>query len=295
MIGPAAAALIGLILLATGAAVGVVIGLALVAAGLIRGGPRIRRYIRGCALADPKPSDHQIDTWLAESIEPICEDGFRRLDIVHSDLVDKDAPPLVVVGFPNDLPDFLAPDAAQVSDSQRPRFRLARGKDGKIRATHYDVLVVYMSTWHLCTYQCVLEMETGGVISDRTREFHYRDVVSVATESERLKIQVPIDHSGRGAEPIAENGDGESRAAVKNGAKATFEFTRSQWFRLRVASDEIAVLVALFDIKAYGQGTDIDIALRQIRGRLREYTRLHEEGSGTFDDLHATRRRRERL
>jgi hypothetical protein len=110
MIGPAAAALIGLILLATGAAVGVVIGLALVAAGLIRGGPRIRRYIRGCALADPKPSDHQIDTWLAESIEPICEDGFRRLDIVHSDLVDKDAPPLVVVGFPNDLPDFLAPD-----------------------------------------------------------------------------------------------------------------------------------------------------------------------------------------
>ena len=63
--------------------------------------------------------------------------------------------------------------------------------------------------------------------------------------------------------------------------------------RERAASDEISVLVALFDVSAYGEGTHIDIALRQIRRRLRDDAELREEGTGAFDDLHATRRRGE--
>ncbi len=289
IIGPAIAVLIGLGLLGAGA-VGAVIGLVLIAGGALRGGPRIHRYLQGRARAEPKPSENELDKWLAEGIDPIYQTGFRRLDIVPSDLVDKDAPPLVVIGFPDQLPDFLRPAGGR-SDPRRPRFRLARGRDGRIRATHYDILVIYMTTWHLCTYQCVLEMETGHVISDRTREFHYRDVVSVATESERLKIQIPINVTGYTPEPAAQNGNSGPGANHKD--EEAFEFTTSQWFRLRVSSDEISVLVALFDIKAYDEGTDIDLALRRIRGRLRDYTRLREEGEGAFDDLHARRPLRE--
>jgi hypothetical protein len=290
MIGPAIAVLIGLVLLGNGPA-GVFIGLVLVAVGSLRAGPRIYRYMQGRALAEPKPSEEELDTWLAEAIDPIYESGFRRLDIVQSDLVDQEAPPLVVIGFPEHLPDFLGPAAGQGSDFRRPRFRLARGRDGRIRATHYDILVIYMTTWHLCTYKCVLEMETGNVISDRTREFHYRDVVSVASESERLKIQIPVDVSGHRPGPAVQHAHDGPTAKLRD--EEAFEFTTSQWFRLRVSSDEIAVLVALFDMKAHGEGTDIDLALRRIRGRLREYTRLREEGEGSFDDLHARQPRRD--
>ena len=289
MIGPAVAALIGLVLLVSGS-IGLFIGLILIAIALFKAVPRIRRYVRACALADPKPADHELDVWLAEAIGPIIEDGFTRLDIVRSDLVNSDMQPLVIVGFPRDLPGSAAPRPGPRPDDQRMGFRLARGVDGKIRATHYDILVVYLTKWRLCTYQCLLEMETGKVISDGTREFLYRDVVSVATEGKREKIQVPVDHTRRPAEV-------DPKAAValttQAGTNATFEVTTSQWFRLRVASDEISVLVALFDVSAYGEGTHIDIALRQIRGRLRDYAELREEGTGAFDDLHASRRRGE--
>ena len=286
MIGPAVVGLIGLLFLASGS-IGLFIGLVLIAIALFKAVPRVRRYIRGCALSDPKPADHELDVWLAEAIGPIIEDGFTRLDIVRSDLVNNDMEPLVIVGFPRDLPASAAPRSAGRQDDQRMRFRLARGVDGKIRATHYDILVVYLTKWRLCTYQGLLEMETGKVISDGTREFLYRDVVSVATEGKREKIQVPVDHT----RPPS---DTDPEGAAASGPKAeTFELTTSQWFRLRVASDEISVLVALFDVSAYGEGTHIDIALRQIRGRLRDYAELREEGTGAFDDLHAARRRGE--
>ena len=289
MIGPSVAGLIGLLLLAAGS-VGMLIGLVLIAIALFKAVPRIRRHIRACALSDPKPADHELDIWLAEGIGPIIEDGFTRLDIVRSDLVNNDMEPLVIVGFPRDLPGSAAPRPGQRHDEQRMRFRLARGVDGKIRATHYDILVVYLTKWRLCTYQGLLEMETGKVISDGTREFLYRDVVSVATEGKREKIQVPVNHTRR---PSAANPEAAVASTTKADSSTTFEVTTSQWFCLRVASDEISVLVALFDVSAYGEGTHIDIALRQIRGRLRDYAELREEGTGAFDDLHATRRRGE--
>jgi hypothetical protein len=60
----------------------------------------------------------------------------------------------------------------------------------------------------------------------------------------------------RGPEPAAPSADGDA-ARPKAQEEETFEFTTSQWFRLRVSSDEISVLVALFNMEAYGQGTDI--------------------------------------
>lgn len=277
LVGPGIAAVLGLLLFAAGS-VGIFIGLVLIAVALFRAVPRIQRYQRACAFADPKPSDHQMDLWLAEAYDPIVENGFNRLDIVRSDLVNTDMRPLIVVGFPKEIP---------ASTSGRQGFRLARGLDGKVRASHYDILVVYLTKWRLCTYQGVLEMETGNVIMDGTREFLYRDVLSVATESSREKVEAPVDHTQR------EPGAGPKTAAATKVQRAALEITSSQWFRLRVASDEIAVRVALFDISAYGEGTHVDMAIRQIRGRLRDYSELREEASGAFDDLRAAQHRRE--
>lgn len=271
IVKPAIAAVIGLFFILAGlggSAPIAVVGLIVVAVAAIKATPRIIRYNELRARSEPKPSDHQMDQWLADAFGPMIEAGFNRLDIARSELVNPAAGPLVVVGFP---------------DTPTGHFRLARGKDGQVRASHYDILAVYLTEWRLSTYQCVLDMETGAFVTDQTREFHYRDIVSVATSSDRVSWPIPIDHAKPHAAPATTDGS-------ENKQQQSLDVTTSQWFRLRVASDEIAILVGLFDVSAYGEKGAVDNALSQIRGQLRRYTRLHEPGGGAFDDLHRARR-----
>ena len=278
IVGPAILGAIALVLLLAGtqtpflAIVGVIVAFFAVKKGL----PRITLYLRLKALAEPKPSDEQMDQWLHEALAPAIEQGFSRMDIVRDDLVSKDREPLQVIGLP-----------------QNVSYRLAKGRDGIVRSSHYDILVVFMTQWHLSTFQCVLNMETGAFISDQTREFTYRDIVSVSTASDRLVAQFPLDHNKAPGElGSAQPGNGQPSTAAAGNLKV--EATTAQLFSLKVASDEIRVLVSLFDFRIDGRGFDsgVDNALQQIRGRLRAYTTLQESGEGAFEDLHHARQRR---
>jgi hypothetical protein len=262
---------IGFILLLSAAASAfyAIAGLVVIFLGARKCVPRIYRYYRDKKFAEPKPTDAQMDLWLAEAFDPARAEGFKRLDIMRDQVIDPGTPPLLVVGFP-----------------QAVSYRLARGRDGLVRCDKYDILVVYLTNWHLCTYQCILDMETGAFISDRTHEFHYRDVLSVATSSDRLVLPLPVDHS----KPV-----GLAPAGGTAVETPVLESTTSMMFRLRVASDEIKVQVRLFDYAVKGEDQAVDLALKQIRGRLRDYTRLHDEkGLGAFDDLHQARQRADR-
>ncbi len=270
VIGSSLVTVLGLILLlaATASAFYAVAGLVVMFLGARKWVPRVYRYYQYKKLAEPKPTDAQMDLWLAEAFDPARSEGFKRLDIVRDQMIDPGAPPLLVVGFP-----------------QAVSYRLARGRDGLVRCDKYDILVVYLTNWHLCTYQCILDMETGAFVSDETREFHYRDVLSVATSSDRVALPLPIDHSKpAGAAPA--NGT-TTAPAVQN---PVIESTTQMMFRLRVASDEIKVLVRLFDYAVRDEDQAVAFALKQSRGRLRDYTRLHDEkGLGAFNDLHQAR------
>jgi hypothetical protein len=262
---------VGFILLLTAAASAfyAIAGLVLIFLGARKCVPRIYRYYRDKKFAEPKPTDAQMDLWLAEAFDPARSEGFKRLDIVRDQVIDPGTPPMIVVGFP-----------------QAVSYRLARGRDGLVRCDKYDILVVYLTNWHLCTYQCILDMETGAFISDETREFHYRDVLSVATSSDRVVLSLPVDHSKpAGLAPAGGTADD----------KPVLESTTSMMFRLRVASDEINVQVRLFGYAVKDEDQAVDLALKQIRGRLRDYTMLHDEkGLGAFDDLHQARQRADR-
>ena len=262
--------LVGFILLLSAAASAflAIAGVIVIILGARKCVPRIHRYYRDKKFAEPKPTDAQMNLWLAEAFDPARSEGFKRLDIVQDQVIDPGTPPLLVVGFP-----------------QAAAYRLARGRDGLVRSDKYDILVVYLTNWHLCTYQCILDMETGAFISDETREFHYRDVLSVATSSDRIVLSLPVDHSKpAGLAPASPT------AAGQPNNKPTVESTTRLMFRLRVASDEIKVLVRLFDYAIADEDQAVDFALKQIRGRLRDYTMLHDEkGLGAFDDLHRVR------
>jgi hypothetical protein len=284
IIGTAAAALAGLILIVAGLGSGAfltVVGFAVLAIDAWKVSPRLLRYRRLYALAEPKPSDHQMDLWLAEALDPAREAGFRRLHLQPSDLL-KDEPPLLVVGFPEDG-EFPQP--------------FAIGKDGELRSAYYHLLVIYLTDWHLSTYRCLLQMETGDLMADQTHEFTYRDIVSVATTSDRVTWKVPLDHSKRAEDPADAKGNADPGGPKAKEKEEMREFTTEQWFRLRVSNDETKLRVCVVNYAVHGQGGDdsqesmVDTALRQIRGRLRDYTQLREQASDSLRDVRTQARR----
>lgn len=282
IIGVGITAAIGLILIIIGlgsSSILTVLGLVVLVAAVWKASPRILRYYKWRTLAEPKPTDRQMDLWLAAAFDPARGAGFRRLHLVPSDLLS-DEPPLLVVGFPED-DEFANP--------------FAIGKDGALRSAYYHLLVIYMTEWHLSTYRCLLKMETGELLSDQTHEFTYRDIVSVATTSDRVTWTLPLDHSKRAEDPdTAGQTKGSGGRKIK---EVVGELTTEQWFRLRVSNDETKLRVCVINFALQGTGREegeespIDNALRQIRGRLREYTQLREQGSDALKDIRTQARR----
>jgi len=235
-------ALVGVVLLSTGRVCSGLIGLPLGGLLLLMGlssnyaaekayAEKLKEYEREYEKAEPKPSDAQMDEWLQEDRQRIRLEALKKLDLEPSQLIRKD--PIEVIG---------PADAAN----------LAIGKDGVIRFSKYDIVVVFLTDYHLAVYQYTLDMAQGAQIAESTQEYHYKDVVSVATRTE-----------GSGLFVMMVNGEKKSIASL-------------QKFSLAVASgDHIEVAVSfpqLKDVVEKGRlaPTGADEAIRAIRARLRE-------------------------
>lgn len=127
-----------------------------------------KKYELDYERAEPKPSDEQIDQWMDSDIEKITVEALRRLDLEHDDY--KSEP--FLLGGP--------------SYSQETKY--IRGKDGKTRYSHLNILVVYLTEYHIATYQCDHDMEYGQTTSDKTQEFPYREITNLGTEVKKEKI-----------------------------------------------------------------------------------------------------------
>ena len=70
-----------------------------------------------------------------------------------------------------------------------------RGADGVRRFTPVGSTVVNMTRNQLLVYQCTIDLTTGNIINEQTKEIFWRDVVSVdtATETRTLSVaQLPL-------------------------------------------------------------------------------------------------------
>jgi len=183
--------------------------------------------------AEPKPTDAQMDAWLAEDIARVKGESLRKLDLLPEQVLGKPDDPIVVVGPANEA-------------------KWAIGKDGIIRFSFYDILVVYLTSYHLAAYQCILDLATGTRRSESTQEYHYTDVVAVSTRT-----------AGSGL--IAVMVDGTKK-----------EVASYQKFALSVASGEKIEVAVFFpqleDIIGKGKlaPTGADKAISAIRAMLRE-------------------------
>lgn len=118
-------------------------------------------YDKEYSEAEPKPSDKQMDEWLEQDKKRIVSEALDKLGLVPEQVLNlKD--PLLVIG-----------------PQSSAKFRI--GRDNTLRFSAYQVVVIYLTNYHLGAYSCNLDFITGRTGREETQEYHYTDVVSVST------------------------------------------------------------------------------------------------------------------
>ena len=140
-----------------------------------------RQYLRDFAAAEPKPSDQEMDAWLREDVAFIQGRAPERLNINTGLQTEGRGGQLI----------FPAQKIVSVheSDFNNEYTAVARGTDGQLRATRYDVLILFLTDKYISTYGGLLDFRTGDLIVDAQHEYHYRDIVQVSS------ISVPVERS----------------------------------------------------------------------------------------------------
>lgn len=122
-------------------------------------------YYKEHNASQPKPTENQMNAWMEEDKRKVASSALARLNLQPiSDHVINIEKPLIVIGPMNGA-------------------KYAKGNDGILRFSLYQIIVIYVTNHHLCAYCCELDFETGVVSQESTYEYHYTDVVSVSTSN----------------------------------------------------------------------------------------------------------------
>lgn len=128
------------------------------------------RYQNDYAKAEPKPSDEQMDRWMSSDIENIIKESLKRLGLEHDDY--KAHP-------------FLLGGPADLQETQ-----LAVGRDGKIRYSHLNILIVFLTEHNIASYQCTHNLIYGQTLDDNTQEFPYKEITNLQIKTINKKISI---------------------------------------------------------------------------------------------------------
>jgi Leucine-rich repeat (LRR) protein len=132
------------------------------------------KYEKDYERAMPKPSDKEMDQWLENDIQKIVDESLKRLDLEHDDYKSN---PLWIGGPATGIKEI----------------KYAKGEDKKTRYSHFNILVVYLTEYHVATYQCHNEMYHGQTINDRTQEFPYKEITNLGTQTIKERIRLLDD------------------------------------------------------------------------------------------------------
>lgn len=129
----------------------------------------LKAYKKIIIETEPKPSDEQMDTWQQSDLNRIKIESLNKLDLLPEQVIGESNEPIVVVG----------PSIGALATV---------GSDNIVRFSHYDVVVVYLTDYHLAAYSCTIDLSNGLQTHESTQEYHYTDVVSVSTQTENSRI-----------------------------------------------------------------------------------------------------------
>ncbi|MBW8875076.1 MAG: hypothetical protein JF614_08940 [Acidobacteria bacterium] len=167
-------ALVGLALLSSpdGAAMAwfcIVTGSGIAAVGGLRLGSIEARYRSALAATQPQPSDSQVDAWFQDSRQHLILHAKNRLNLfgAESDFFK----PLII-----EVPTLSATYGVPTED-----LKWRKGSDGTFRFAIHHLIVIYLTERHLAAFTCDFNFIRDVSLNETTREYHYLDIVSVAT------------------------------------------------------------------------------------------------------------------
>lgn len=120
-------------------------------------------------------TDQQVDQLISQELNELKKKGLHKIGLIEEEvnLIE----PIVVHG---PYPHYL---------NQDTKFYYKKGKDSEIRASVIKGVVFFFSENQVYSYTCVVDLLTGNHFVETTDEYFYRDVVSVATKSERIRLE----------------------------------------------------------------------------------------------------------
>jgi hypothetical protein len=141
----------------------------------------------------PKPNDTVVDEALARGLLDIEERGLAQLELTADDLEIESGSWDPVTHLTGHEDERLARKPYLVLGAV-PSAPAVIGLDGVWRFAQYAVLVICPTDYHLALYRCVIDLRVAGFHQEETLEYHYSDVVAVATAtSTSAKFPQPTD------------------------------------------------------------------------------------------------------
>jgi hypothetical protein len=128
-------------------------------------------YEKAYSKAEPKPTDAQLDKWLKNDKDMVLEEALKRLDIEYEDTANA---PLIIDG-PADKSKWII------------------GKDKLLRFSNHDILLFFLTEHHVATYKCELDLSSGAILNELSREFPYKDITNLETSTVNSFIQFSGD------------------------------------------------------------------------------------------------------
>ncbi|KON87968.1 hypothetical protein AF332_14800 [Sporosarcina globispora] len=120
-------------------------------------------------------TDHQVDEALSQDLSKLVKKGLDKFGLLEEEV--NLIKPIIVNG----------PSYVYVNKDTILHFK--RGKDDEIRYSLVKGVIFFFNENQVYSYTCVFDLLTGNHFTETTDEYFYKDIVSVATKSERIKYE----------------------------------------------------------------------------------------------------------
>jgi hypothetical protein len=152
------------------------LGILLIFAGLLTIISREMGYRDQLRQAQHKPSDSHVQTLFDNGSRKVIEHSQFMLSLGEEECAFRD--PLVII--------------TPVLHADSDDWSLwKQGEDGSLRFGYYSMIIIRLTDRHLGAYRCDYNFVRNVVLNERTTEYHYHDVVSVATNESSHPYDLP--------------------------------------------------------------------------------------------------------
>jgi hypothetical protein len=146
------------------------------------------------ATSMPQPDDDAMDCWLREDVDRAIRRGEHRHRLDNASEPDRAGliiKPQVLVGISGLVwpratrwlaPDPKSPTGFTTSVGRLYLAQVRIGEDGKIRSSHYRIVVMFFTERRLGIYECEVSLKDSRRLAEATYSMSYDDIVKVSSK-----------------------------------------------------------------------------------------------------------------